>query len=142
MSEALWGYVEIACSRCKEKFALNGETFGTLKRNTHTFHCPWGHPQHFPLGKTAAEKLQEQLDSERRARQWAEQDRAFWQDQARSETKRASAMKGQVTKLKKRAAAGVCPCCNRTFQNLARHMNTKHAGFTAEEAAPEGATIQ
>lgn len=26
--------------------------------------------------------------------------------------------------------AGVCPCCNRTFKNLARHMAGQHPGFT------------
>lgn len=29
-------------------------------------------------------------------------------------------------RITKRIHAGVCPCCNRTFSNLARHMSTKH----------------
>lgn len=37
--------------------------------------------------------------------------------------------KGQLTKTKKRIAAGVCPCCNRQFKNLARHMNGQHPGY-------------
>lgn len=42
---------------------------------------------------------------------------------------------------------GVCPCCNRTFSDLQRHMASKHKGFAAEEVtAPEaaiaGTTIQ
>ena len=32
----------------------------------------------------------------------------------------------QLTRLQKRIHAGVCPCCNRTFTNVARHMKTKH----------------
>lgn len=52
------------------------------------------------------------------------------------------AFKGVVTKLKKRAANGVCPCCNRTFVDLARHMAGKHPTFLAEEILPEGATVQ
>ena len=47
--------------------------------------------------------------------------------------RRASAARGQVTKLKNRAAAGVCPCCNRQFQNLKNHMATKHPEFNAPE---------
>lgn len=43
--------------------------------------------------------------------------------------RRVSAQKGQVTKIKNRVAKGVCPCCNRTFENLARHMETKHPDF-------------
>lgn len=49
--------------------------------------------------------------------------------------RQASARKGQVTRLKNRAAAGVCPCCTRSFENLRRHMTTKHPTFKAEEVA-------
>jgi hypothetical protein len=34
-----------------------------------------------------------------------------------------------IKRLKKRSAAGVCPCCNRTFKELANHMKSKHAQF-------------
>ena len=30
------------------------------------------------------------------------------------------------------AKAGTCPCCNRTFTNLARHMASKHKDVGAE----------
>ena len=43
------------------------------------------------------------------------------------------AAKGQISKLKKRASAGVCPCCNRSFQNLRRHMGNKHPEFVGEQ---------
>jgi hypothetical protein len=39
------------------------------------------------------------------------------------------ATRGVVTRLKYRTAAGVCPCCNRTFSQLARHMAHKHPDF-------------
>ena len=47
-------------------------------------------------------------------------------DELDSERRRTAAAKGEVTKIKKRISCGVCPCCNRTFQNLASHMKTKH----------------
>lgn len=34
--------------------------------------------------------------------------------------------------LRNRAAAGVCPCCNRTFEQLGRHMTTKHPEYVKE----------
>lgn len=37
------------------------------------------------------------------------------------------------TRTRNRIAAGVCPCCNRTFQNLADHMRTLHADYVAAE---------
>lgn len=36
--------------------------------------------------------------------------------------------------LSDRAHAGVCPCCNRTFKQLAAHMKTKHPDETKLKA--------
>lgn len=44
----------------------------------------------------------------------------------------ASAYKGQATRLRNRIKAGVCPRCNRTFQNLQRHMAGQHPEFKPE----------
>lgn len=46
---------------------------------------------------------------------------------------RTNAYKGNVTKLKKRASAGLCPCCNRHFTNLQRHIASKHPDINKEE---------
>ncbi|WP_159103999.1 hypothetical protein [Rhodopseudomonas sp. B29] len=55
-------------------------------------------------------------------------------DQREAAERRAAAARGQVTKIKNRVGHGVCPCCNRTFANLARHMAGEHPGYTAEAA--------
>lgn len=46
-----------------------------------------------------------------------------------------AAARGQVTRLKRRAANGVCPCCTRTFADLKRHMANQHPDFTLESDA-------
>ncbi len=33
-------------------------------------------------------------------------------------------------RTRKRVGSGVCPCCSRTFQQLARHMKAKHPAYT------------
>jgi hypothetical protein len=140
--EDLMGWT--TCWKCKERFGLDDATEATLRRSGANFCCPWGHQAHFPAGKTEAEKLQEQLDAERRQRQRAEQKIAEKDDelkrawatandqheQAKHERARANGYKGHATRITKRAKAGVCPCCNRTFAQLARHMATKHPQFT------------
>ena len=45
---------------------------------------------------------------------------------------KAAASQRQVAKLTRRASAGVCPCCNRTFSALARHMKTKHPTWSGD----------
>lgn len=39
------------------------------------------------------------------------------------------ATKGVVTRMKRRASVGTCPCCQRTFKQLAVHMKIKHPNF-------------
>jgi hypothetical protein len=91
-------------------------------------HCPLGHTWVWS-GETkvdrmekAAQRAQELLESQRRA---TEHETARRQAAERQ----VSAARGQVTKIKNRVKNGVCPCCNRTFGNLARHMASQHPDF-------------
>ncbi len=132
----------LRCWKCKEQFGVLPSVEEVLRRSGQTFYCPWGHAAVFNRGPTEEDKLRQERDR-------LKQEKAQLLDEARMERdrreraeRRASAARGQVTRLKNRAAAGVCPCCNQTFAQLARHMAAKHPTFTAEEVAPDGATIQ
>lgn len=91
------------------------------------FYCPNGHPQHY-TGKTDLEKANERLqwERERAARLSAELDQT---------TASLRAQRGVTTKLKRRIAGGVCPCCKRSFKNLHRHMAGQHPEFAEATAA-------
>ena len=113
---------------------MSRDTYDVAQRKAEgfTFYCPHGHGQVFRAGETEADKL-------RRARDNLKQQQARYEDWLRdanearkSAERQAAAAKGQVTRLKNRASAGVCPCCNRTITQLARHMKTKHPDFVAE----------
>lgn len=96
------------------------------KREDHTvYFCGNGHKLVFK-GKTELEKTRELLETERRWRERAEELRKQAELQA-------SAARGVVTRMKNRVGNGVCPCCNRTFQNLMRHMQTKHPELKSEK---------
>ena len=58
-------------------------TYETYYRNHQTFYCIHGHGQCYVEGKTEAQKLKEQLEEERRARQRIEQDNAYQADRRR-----------------------------------------------------------
>lgn len=87
-------------------------------------YCPLGHT-HVPAGKSRLQEAEEKLTRER-ARH----------DQTRSHLRTTEAQrraeKAAKTRLKNRIGAGVCPCCNRTFQNLARHMKGQHPDFSTK----------
>ena len=81
-------------------------------------YCPLGH-QHIKAGTGKAKRLQRDLErSEARASERLAE--------LETERRRHSATKGQLTKVKKRIGKGVCPCCNRHFTNVERHMERQH----------------
>ena len=43
-----------------------------------------------------------------------------------------AALKGQVTKIKRRVGKGICPCCRRNFANLRDHMEDEHPDWSEE----------
>lgn len=124
-----------SCACCKTEFVIPVELYKAAKASEKiSFFCPYGHSQHYPKSETEEQKLRRERD--RLAQRVAE-----WQDEARAERekkeaaeRRAAAARGQVTKIKNRVGHGVCPCCNRTFENVARHMASQHPTFTAEAA--------
>ena len=124
--------VEVCCS-CGVSFAMP-EMLRTKALADHGrwFYCPNGHNQHF-TGKTEAQQLSERLERERvrAARLAAERDQA--EAARRAEKGRATRFKNERDRERTRVSHGVCPCCNRTFKNLQRHMSGQHPDFAAPE---------
>ncbi|MCA0318194.1 MAG: hypothetical protein LCH88_09010 [Proteobacteria bacterium] len=119
------------CCNCGMAFAMTADFKKRRLKDRQSFYCPAGHSQHY-TGKSKEDQLAEELSRERqRLARYADM-LGEEGELRRAAERRASAARGQVTRLKKRAAAGVCPCCNRTFTNLARHMAGQHPGFKAE----------
>ena len=87
--------------------------------------CTNGHKWGWREGGSENARLRQERD--RLAQKIAENEDRHREEMARLEAARRAAV-NKATKLCKRVAAGVCPCCNRTFANLARHMATKHPG--------------
>jgi hypothetical protein len=78
-------------------------------------HCPNGHSQGWPKEGSENAQLRRERD---RLRQQA----------ARLEQERDEA-EAKLRRMRGRAAAGMCPCCKRSFANMARHMKTKHPDY-------------
>lgn len=122
-------FVTIECCNCHVLFAIANETDDRLRESHEWFYCPFGHRQHFSSDsekeKLMAEvaSLGQQLKTSRKQMEW--------KDQAVRNAKNATrAQKAAKTRLKNRIGNGVCPCCNRSFTNVARHMKSQHPDFT------------
>lgn len=120
------------CINCGITFAYPSSLNQTLRESHRDFFCPNGHAQHY-TGESEAEKLRKQLA---RARADVTLYKDFYAEEreVRERTeRRLSATRGVVTRTKNRIARGVCPCCNRHFENLHRHMTMQHPEYAAEE---------
>lgn len=129
------GMITETCCSCGMAFAMTREFHAARKAKPgSSFYCPAGHGQHY-TGKSKEDQLAEHLSRERQRAARLEDEARIEREAREHADRRAAAARGQVTKLKKRAAAGVCPCCNRHFSDMARHMAQKHPGFVAEPVA-------
>ena len=120
-------YTVIDCCNCKMLFAVPEEIDNRWLKTGSTFYCPQGHPQHYT--KSENQKLKKQLDLAKKKLERTERELA-WAETAKQNLRNTiRAEKGAKTKLKKRIANGVCPCCKRSFANVKRHMDGQHPGY-------------
>lgn len=116
------------CANCGILFAFPEHTMDSLRSSHKTFYCPHGHPNVF-RGATEAERLREEL--KRKEQELANTvERKLMAENDLATAKRSNVrMKAKLTRVKN----GVCPCCNRSFENLHRHMESKHPEFKPSE---------
>lgn len=119
--------VEETCCNCFTHFAMDRALNSSLRAKGGTFYCPNGHGQHYT--ESEVQKLKKELESAKKRMGWAEDSATRALAQAEQVKREKAAIKGQLTKTRNRIANGVCPCCNRTFVNVGRHMHTKHPNF-------------
>src|SRR3990167_1606004 len=100
------------CPQCGMLYGLTAAFVRRRREDGERWVCPAGHGISFQPSDLAKANARAET---------AERNAQFWKEQEKAAQKELIAKKGQLTKLKKRIANGVCPCCHRTFQNLARH---------------------
>lgn len=117
------------CPNCGMQFGVPADYDKRRQDDHQTFYCPSGHGQSY-TGKSEAQKLRGLLANANRRIEWAETGLRAARDQAETSEYRRRAEKAAKTRLKNRIANGVCPCCNRSFQDLRRHMAGRHPNYT------------
>lgn len=91
-----------------------------------SWYCPNGHSLVYT--ESIADKYRREAEQLR-------QQNARLSDE-RQEAERAQARaEAALKRHKKRSAAGTCPCCKRTFANMAAHMKREHPQFVEEAGA-------
>lgn len=125
------------CWKCKTQFWMPDDLEATARasRGDIPVYCAYGHAGYF------IKKSDIEIERDRLKQQIAQRDdelrekdnRINYLDGRREAAERSlTATKGVVTRIKNRVGHGVCPCCNRTFHDLQRHMASKHAGYAQD----------
>lgn len=113
------------CCNCGVLFAMSSDYKAHRRRKQDTFYCPNGHGQSY-RGKSDAAKLKE-----------AEARETALRDQLSAAVRDAENARVALLRDRQRFANGVCPCCNRSFENVRQHMTTQHPEYRAKlTAAP------
>ena len=122
-------YSFMECGGCGVSYALSDDFIEARQNDHKTWYCPNGCSRYYPA-KSEKEKLQAEVNRLRATN-------SHLYDQNDSLRRSRNATKGHLTRTKKRIANGVCPCCNRTFADLAKHMSTKHPKYNPESEASD-----
>ena len=109
--------VTTECCACGITFAVP-RWWNQQRRATHEdFYCPNGHSLTYE-GKSDADRARE-----------AKLAQSIAEAQAREARAQLEQEQAKHRRLRKRVKAGVCPCCQRTFTCLARHLKAKHPEY-------------
>lgn len=107
---------------CGVPFALNDEFIRQRREDHKTWYCPNGHSRYYPR--------ENETEKAKAAVRWLERQLANRDEDLRAAKVAHAVTKGKLTKTRNRVAKGVCPCCNRSFASLQRHMAGQHPGYT------------
>lgn len=113
-----------SCCNCGVVFAMPADLNDKRREDGQNFYCPNGHPLCYR--RSEADRLREQLDR-------ANGRVKFEADQREAAERSRRALRGVITKQRKRAAAGQCPCCDKAFTALADHMAEQHPDYAATD---------
>jgi len=114
--------VKIECGNCGGVFAISNTFLEAKKRESGGWHCPYC-DAHRGYWESNADRLRKELDKAQ-----------SYLRAAKCEILCEHNWRIEAERKLKRTKNGVCPCCNRTFQNLQRHMQTKHKDFSEQQS--------
>jgi hypothetical protein len=118
-------FVVVNCGKedCYMDFAMPERFYRETKRTGITWYCPRGHSRVWK-GPTVEQELKA-----------AKAQTIHLEDQLSAAIRDAETTRQELLRDRQRFANGVCPCCQRSFQNVRRHVRTVHPELVDELAS-------
>jgi hypothetical protein len=105
------------CPVCGVVYAMPEMMDAQKRQDKGTFYCPNGHSLWY--GENEADRLRAKLDQR-------EAELESTHVRLNEALQNITTKKREITRIKNRVHNGVCTECHRHFDNLERHMKTKH----------------
>jgi hypothetical protein len=114
------------CPVCGIRYAAPSAFFAIKDRDAGGWHCPNGHSLVFIEAEPA--RLKKELTRTRAQLDQARADANRQRNLAEHRERSNRALRGHLTRWRKRVANGVCPVagCHRHFPNVQAHVSTEH----------------
>ena len=118
---------EECCAKgCGITFAMTADLRRRRLADHGWFYCPNGHQQHY-TGPSDSDRLRDEQAKNTHLR-----------DQLLAAALDAEAARKALVRDRHRFANGVCPCCNRFFENVNRHMKGEHPDYDVTKVRQAG----
>lgn len=120
----------ISCGECGIEFAVPDNWLTKRKEDKRTFYCPNGHARAFI--ESEAERLRRELTRQKQITEQVEARARNLAAERDRQQRSARAMRGQVTKIKNRLVAALCPVCDHAFPEVAAHLAAEHPDWAPD----------
>lgn len=127
----------VTCGECGGSYAITSRFHKDCHEQGKSWNCPYCRVGWGFAGRGELAKLREERDQATRRAEFLQNHGRRMAEERDHEKRRAATYKGHLTRYKTRVGRGVCPCCDQSFEDLRRHMETQHPEQIAETTAPE-----
>ena len=121
--------VTCQCGKCGGTYAILDRVRDHCQLNNTDWHCPYCQNGHGFSYRGPETQRQKELQDARFRAERAEVATQRARDERDTAERRCRGQKAAKTRLVRKVARGLCPCCGKRFADLGEHMATKHASY-------------
>lgn len=116
-------------SGCGHVILMSREHYDACRESNRRWYCTVCGAWRVFVGETTIQQLRRERDAAKQREETLRAQRADLEKKLSLEREILASERKSKDRLKKRLKNGVCPCCTRSFQNLRRHIASKHPEF-------------
>ncbi len=121
------------CPTCGGTYALSAQFLDERRDDGVGWHCPYCQNS-IAYCKSETDRLRQELERQKQSTAYQRREKERYLQHRNTLQRSRNGMKSVLVREQKKLARirrGVCPCCNRHFKNVQRHMDSQHPLYKA-----------